>query len=48
MTNEDLTIIGRTKASIKLDLVKTPILLEFLICTDDGDEALLRLDTLKD
>ena len=48
MTNEDLTIIGQTKAFIKLDLVKTPIMLEFLICTDDGDEALLSLDTLKD
>ena len=46
VTNEDLTIIGQTKAYIKLDLVKTPICLEFLICTDDGDEALLCLNTL--
>ena len=37
VTNEDLTIIGQTKAFIKLDLVKTPIMLEFLVCTDDGD-----------
>ena len=48
VTNEDLTIIGQTKAFIKLDLVKTPVMLEFLVCTDDGDEALLSLDTLKE
>ena len=34
VTNEDLTIIGQTKAFIKLDLVKTPVMLEFLICTE--------------
>ena len=48
VTNEDLTIIGQTKAFIKLDLVKHPVMLEFLICTDDGDKGLLSLDTLKE
>ena len=48
VTNQVLTIIGQTQAYVKLDLVKTTICLEFLICTDDGDEALLCLDTLKD
>ena len=46
VTNEDLTIIGQTKAFIKLDKVKTPVMMEFLVCTDEGDEALLSLDTL--
>ena len=48
VTNEDLTIIGQTRAFIKLDEVKTPIMMEFLVCTDEGDEALLSLDTLKE
>ena len=43
VTNEDLTIIGQTQAYIKLDLVKTPICLEFLICTDDVNGSALTL-----
>ena len=31
-----------------MDLVKHPVMLEFLVCTDDGDEGLLSLDTLKE
>ena len=48
VTNEDLTTIGQTKGFIKLDDVKTPVMMEFLVCTDEGDEALLSLDTLKE
>ena len=48
VTNEDLTIIGQTTAFIKLDLIKHPVRLDFLVCTDDGDEGLLSLDTLKE
>ena len=48
VTNEDLTIIGQTTAFIKLDVVKHPVMVEFLVCTDDGDEGLLSLDTLKE
>ena len=33
VTNEDLTIIGQTKAFIKLDKVKTPVMMEFLVPT---------------
>ena len=47
VTNEDLTIIDQTKAFIKLDLVKHPVMLEFLICTDDLDKGRLSLNTLK-
>ena len=48
ITNEELTILGQTTAFIKLDLVKHPVKLNFLVCTDDGDEGLLSLDTLKE
>ena len=48
VTNEDLTIIGQTTAFIKLDLIKHPVMLDLLVCTDDGDEGLLSLDTLKE
>ena len=48
VTNEELTIIGQTTAFIKLDVVKHPVKLDFLVCTDDGDEGLLSLDTLKE
>ena len=37
VTNEDLTIIGQTRAFIKLDDVKTPVIMEFLVCTDEGE-----------
>ena len=48
VTNEDLTIVGQTSAYVKLHSFKTPVRLEFLVCADEGDEALLSLDTLKD
>ena len=48
VTNEELTIIRSTTACIKLDVVKHPVKLDFLVCTDDGDEGLLSLDTLKE
>ena len=48
VTNEELTIIGQTTAFIKLDVVKHPVKMDFLVCTDDGDEGLLSLDTLKE
>ena len=35
-------------AYIKLEKFKTPIRMEFLVCLDEGDEALLCLDTLKE
>ena len=47
-TNEDLEIVGQTSGFIKLEHFKTPIRLDFLVCLDEGDEALLCLDTLKD
>ena len=37
-----------TSAYIKLEKFKTPIRMEFLVCLDEGDEALLCLDTLKE
>ena len=48
VTNEDLEIVGQTSAYIKLEKFKTPIRLQFLVCLDEGDEALLCLDTLKE
>ena len=48
VTNEQLEIIGQTSCYVKLEQVKTPVRLDFLVCLDEGDEALLCLDTLKD
>ena len=48
VTNEQLEIIGQTSAYVKLEKVNTPVRLDFLVCLDEGDEALLCLDTLKD
>ena len=48
VTNEELTIIGQTTAFIKLDVVKHPVKLDFLVCTDDWDEGLLSMYTLKE
>ena len=48
MTNEKLEIVGQTSCFVKLEKVKTPVKLSFLVCMDDGNEALLCLDTLKD
>ena len=48
VTNEDLDIVGQTSAYIKLEKFKTPVRMDFLVCLDEGDEALLSLDTLKE
>ena len=40
--------MGQTTAFVKLDVIKHPVKLDFLVCTDDGDEGLLSLDTLKE
>ena len=48
VTNEKLEIVGQTSCFVKLEKVKTPVKLSFLVCLDDGSEALLSLDTLKD
>ena len=47
-TNHKLTIVGQTTTFVKLDTIKHPVKLEFLVCSDDGDEGLLSLDTLKE
>ena len=46
VTNHRLEILGQTTAFIRLEKVNKPIKLSFLVCGDDGDEALLSLDTL--
>ena len=40
VTNHELTIVGQTTAFVKLDVIKHPVKLDFLVCTDDGDEGL--------
>ena len=47
-TNHELTIVGQTTAFVKLEVLKHPVKLDFLVCSDDGDEGLLSLDTLKE
>ena len=47
-TNHELTIVGQTTPFVKLELIKHPVKLNFLVCSDDGDEGLLSLDTLKE
>ena len=47
-TNHELTIVGQTTAFVKLEIIKHPVKLDFLVCTDDGDEGLLSLYTLKE
>ena len=47
-TNHELTIVGQTTAFVKLELVIYPVKPDFLVCSDDGDEGLLSLDTLKE
>ena len=39
---------GQASAYIKLRDFRTPVKLNFLVCLDEGEEALLCLDTLKD
>ena len=41
-------IVGQTTTFIKLDTIKHPVKLQFLVCSDDGEEGLLSLDTLKE
>ena len=48
VTNHELTIVSQTTAFVKSDVIKHPVKLDFLVCTDDGDEGLLSLDTLKE
>ena len=48
VTNEELEIVGQTSAYVKLRDFRTPVKLNFLVCLDEGDEALLCPDTLKD
>ena len=48
VTNDKLEIVGQTYCFVKLEKVKAPVKLTFLVCLDDGSEALLSLDTLKD
>ena len=40
--------MGQTYCFVKLEKVNRPVKLSFLVCLDDGNEALLSLDTLKD
>ena len=47
-TNHELEVVGQTVSFVKLDIIKHPVKLEFLVVADDGDEALLSLDTLKE
>ena len=48
VTNHRLDIVGQTHAFIRLEKINKPIKLSFLVCNDDGNEALLSLDTLID
>ena len=46
VTNHRLNILGRTTCFIKLEKICKPIRISFLVCGEDGDEAILSLDTL--
>merc|ERR1711888_392378 len=46
VTNHLLEILGQTTAFVRLERINKPIKLSLLVCGDDGDEALLSLDTL--
>ena len=46
--NHELDVVGQTVSFVKFDTIKHPVKLEFLVVADDGDEALLSLDTRKD
>merc|ERR1712030_3841 len=46
VTNHRLNILGQTTCFIRLEKISKPIKISFLVCGDDGDEALLSLDTL--
>ena len=48
VTNQKLDVVGQTTCFIKLQKVKNPVKLSFIVVLDDGNESLLCLDTLKD
>ena len=48
VTNQSLEVIGQTQCFIKLQKLRNPVKLSFLVVMDDSDESLLSLDTLKD
>ena len=48
VTSQSLEVIGQTQCFIKLEKVRNPVKLSFLVVMDDSDESLLSLDTLKD
>ena len=48
VTDHRLEILGQMHTFIRLEKVNKPIKLSFLVCRDDGNEALLSLDTLID
>ena len=48
VTNQRLEVIGQTQCFIKLQKLRNPVKLSFLVVMDDSDESLLSLDTLKD
>ena len=48
VTNQKLDVVGQTSCFIKLQKVRKPVKLSFIVVLDDGNEALLCLDTLKD
>ena len=48
VTNQKLDVIGQTSCFVKLEKVKKPVKLSFIVVLEDGNEALVSLDTLKD
>ena len=48
VTNQSLEVIGQTQCFIKLQKLRNPVKLSFLVVMDDSDESLLSLDTLKE
>merc|ERR1711888_529395 len=48
VSNHRLEIVGQTHAFVRLEKVNRPVKLSFLVCKEDGNEAILSLDTLKD
>ena len=48
VTSQSLEVIGQTQCFVKLERVRNPVKLSFLVVMDDSDESLLSLDTLKD
>ena len=40
--------MSQITAFVKLEVLKYPVKLDFIVCSDDRDEGLLSLDTLKE